>query len=820
MERLLQRIASLFCASTLMLSISGRAFAQDDEQPLDPPAEIRETASGDALGTPDASEVPEKTDNTDEASMALLAAPQTDTGLTDPDVQTDGEPKSGEADQSGETQATPEITVAGTSFSPDENSSGSGWSYEADSQSIVLVNYDGARQSILSTASDVTIKMAGVNRLAELSVDGNINLVGTGVLLVDKIEMTENMALNLQSNKEIYGEDGGSVAVFLLQDDNSYLLINGSVDAILDEAYTLPQDVTLVVPDGSRLVLQSLAVGCLLTEKEEKVVRYSTNNEDEVIDQLRSFVESEDGGTLDVGNIDFYSTSAKLTIPQKTKLVISEMASILMKSVRPRTFSFIAPVLDVQGTLELNGSVTGESWYQSFVVLNSDLSGEGTISKAEVSVNVPQDALTVNDVNLRLNAGTSAGAAADGEDPDITPAIGTLTMSDTNVLSFNNSAVGELVLQDGASVDLRRHEGADVLALGQISGSGTVGYDDGSFAVGSVGAGIAQDFGTTGITTCGDVTYISGPDGAVPIPTQTQGGTIPVVNVSFVLQNATSLMGGGVHSIVSESESQDSESITLSGDTVSFASLVQQLLPTGSATQTVEVYTVGVDGILATIKLSSRDADDQTEIPVASIRLIRTVESTTEDLGTGGGASTSTNTSYTGSGVLGGPGAGSVPGGTQFPILRGAGIHRTQPNDDDPSNHSGGQQLGQTNTEADQGLSDADFWVEPDETGTCSVLCAVDGEATLKAHGGVASVSMSYTPPEGSTAKSFYVVFRDSSGTLRAFRASYSRLRSELSFEAECLGRFVVVAFDFDGEVFSDAFYEALAQREELSALS
>ena len=84
MERLLQRIASLFCASTLMLSISGRAFAQDDEQPLDPPAEIRETASEDALGTPDASEVPEERDNADEASTALLAAPQTDTGLTDP----------------------------------------------------------------------------------------------------------------------------------------------------------------------------------------------------------------------------------------------------------------------------------------------------------------------------------------------------------------------------------------------------------------------------------------------------------------------------------------------------------------------------------------------------------------------------------------------------------------------------------------------------------------------------------------------------------------------------------------------------------------
>ena len=64
------------------------------------------------------------------------------------------------------------------------------------------------------------------------------------------------------------------------------------------------------------------------------------------------------------------------------------------------------------------------------------------------------------------------------------------------------------------------------------------------------------------------------------------------------------------------------------------------------------------------------------------------------------------------------------------------------------------------------------------------------------------------------------MVFRDDDGKLHAIRASYSRLKGELRFEADMLGRFVIVAFDYDGEEFSDAFYEALAQQKELQQFS
>ena len=55
-----------------------------------------------------------------------------------------------------------------------------------------------------------------------------------------------------------------------------------------------------------------------------------------------------------------------------------------------------------------------------------------------------------------------------------------------------------------------------------------------------------------------------------------------------------------------------------------------------------------------------------------------------------------------------------------------------------------------------------------------------------------------------------YAVFRDANNTLKAFRVSYSRLKSELSFDTDMLGDFTLVAFDFDGVEFSPEFYEAL----------
>ena len=82
------------------------------------------------------------------------------------------------------------------------------------------------------------------------------------------------------------------------------------------------------------------------------------------------------------------------------------------------------------------------------------------------------------------------------------------------------------------------------------------------------------------------------------------------------------------------------------------------------------------------------------------------------------------------------------------------------------------------------------------------------------------SVSMRYELPPQNTGKALYAVFRNADGTITAAKARYSGLKGELSFETDRLGAFVIVAFDFDGEEFSDAFYAALEDLPELQDLS
>ena len=81
-------------------------------------------------------------------------------------------------------------------------------------------------------------------------------------------------------------------------------------------------------------------------------------------------------------------------------------------------------------------------------------------------------------------------------------------------------------------------------------------------------------------------------------------------------------------------------------------------------------------------------------------------------------------------------------------------------------------------------------------------------------------VFLDYTPTAQAAEKTIYVVFRDAAGKLVAFRANYGQLTGKLHFRTDQLGRFVILAFDFDGEEFSDAFYKALAACAEITALN
>ena len=201
-----------------------------------------------------------------------------------------------------------------------------------------------------------------------------------------------------------------------------------------------------------------------------------------------------------------------------------------------------------------------------------------------------------------------------------------------------------------------------------------------------------------------------------------------------------------------------------------------------------------------TLSLDTCKESELTKFQADDVCLVRILLMEATSFVAPGGVATQTGTLFTGSGILGGSGAGSV---------HYSSVSNTDPGDNDDTNNTGnGDAAGQT--PAVTAPRNAAVWVVAQSDGIRYVLCALEGEKTLRDLGGRVSVSIPYELSPQDAGKALYAVFRNADGTVTAARARYSGLNGELSFEADRLGTFVIVAFDFDGEAFSDAFYAAL----------
>jgi len=264
------------------------------------------------------------------------------------------------------------ITVGGVSFDgtedvygPEwgdtEDTSGNlcGWRYSAENEALMLVNYDGSGESISVENGDLTIMAAGLNRIASLTCQGVVDLIGTGILLADEIELGETGVVNVQPNADIYGQDGGSVAVFLKQDDGSYKLMNGSVPGILDGVYTLPEGVNLVVPSGSTLLL-----GSLVGVQDGDSISYYFG--DETVSVPDGAVVKETAGQLTIGS------GSSLTVQSGGTLKMVGTPSVVSSG------DLITPLVDIAGTLKLESEVEGEGFVKQRE--GAKLLGRGALS--------------------------------------------------------------------------------------------------------------------------------------------------------------------------------------------------------------------------------------------------------------------------------------------------------------------------------------------------------------------------------------------------------------------------------------------------------
>ena len=254
----------------------------------------------------------------------------------------------------------------------------SGWRNDPDNGYIVFVNYDGSGTSLTTGDVEVTLAMSGLNRLKKISAGQTVNIIGTGILLLDGIEMAAGAELNVQPDTNIHTT--GSVAVFLKQTDNTYLMINGpDVPGILDESYTLPADTHLTVPSRSTLDLTVIIVKTEeYADENGTPVRDTTYYVNDVDDTI---TKASKGGT-----VSLTETTGQLTIPASSSLSISENGTLNVHTIEFR-LAYEAKLL-VEGSLVLDGTVDDGT----IDIRNGGvLAGSGTMKNGTVFLNaVPE----------------------------------------------------------------------------------------------------------------------------------------------------------------------------------------------------------------------------------------------------------------------------------------------------------------------------------------------------------------------------------------------------------------------------------------------
>lgn len=686
---------------------------------------------------------------------------------------------------------------------------------ETPSQVINLVTES---VSNITTTDDILIQTAGYQHITSLISDGNVHIVGTGILLVDEVDLLMDRELFLHPIQEIYGDNGGTVALFILTGEadgvKTYTLVNGrdldnnQIPAILDEEYTIPGGISLVVPSEGKLILQPVNKG----------VKHSEEGPDETVYSTTGIPAGAEENSI-------ISTAPKLTVGIGANLVIKSGASFQLSPIDNGDGGTVRPTLTINGGLTLDTVLK-----KGFVVFgpSSTLGGEGSFLSSQITVDSDENGrsnaldLTVADTWIHLQ-----GNGAD---------LSTLTVnradetSNYNMVMYEGDpSVGTLDIDSGVTLILRSAsmvnkrdalEDSDVFGSNDalrithaLRGGGTVELRSGTVVV-SAGTDIAD---STAVTVGSDVVgpyaatvydYTRPTPGTASVPGLpriepdgicTDSAAIPVV--SFELEGNADLVAHFLPASIKTDYTQYPRS-----GVISYASLAEQYGVSALNGRKV-LLEVCSGGEYSYVFLSG-----SANYSAANVERIYLYKETFDDSGIGGGGvTTDTNTSFTGSGVLGGSGAGSVSGGARRLAITG---DRTDPISLEPDPKPDPEPAP---TPA-QAAEDLRVWTE-ERNGGYYLLNIERGGKALGRLAARVKVQMEYTPGTDTEGMPMYAVFRDVDGTLTAFEASYDPITGMLSFSSNISGKFIIVAFDFDGEPFTEEFYRALADLDAVGAL-
>ena len=676
----------------------------------------------------------------------------------------------------------------------------------------------------INSAADITIKTAGLRHISSLTSDGDVFIVGTGILLVDNVDLLQGCSVYLQPIKEIYGENGGTAALFVFTGEESgvktYTLINGTysdsegdhiIPAILDEEYEIPAGISLVVPAGSEMILQPVNTrvdrGVDANGTEVSKTSYSTT------DYPPCAFEGDD--TITSQTSIYNSTAPVLTIAEGASLFIESGGSLPLRTISYSPFdaAINAARLIINGHFSLGSGV-----YGGLIDINSTgtVSGSGILTSRITVRGTRTTDLTLNvtDSYLRL------------EETNLTGLNISEGNTETSLLYLGPSSIDSLVTQSGSLRILSSQEygGNDALTIKKnVSGAGTVEAESGVIVIAEGAAvgrndsvtvysfnhypGIASIYDYTGTLTGSDLPRVE-PNGIHP-----GQSVIPVIGMT--IEGGTNDLGGIHDGAVTGSVTEHNDSIPpfdpAGAETLTLAKL-KAAYPTYFEEKTKVVLEVCQGGVYSLVTL-----DGSAGVPVASVERIFIFTASYPGTGMGGGTLTSTDTTYTGSGILGGSGAGSVAGGQRRLAITGdrAPASDTKP-DPDPSPAPAPAPAPSPAQDADELL----VWTEEVPEENCYELhIEIEGEPVTRLAEPV-TVRMAYTPADPAETRPLFVVFRNADGTLTVFEATFDPVTGMLVFSADMAGEFIIVPFEFDGELFSEEFYQALAELAEIALLN
>lgn len=584
------------------------------------------------------------------------------------------------------------VSIGTVTFSTDENveagwdsSSGSGWKNVAG-EYVAMVNYDGSDAALVSEKDHLTIVAAGLNRLKRISGSGDIDLAGTGILLVDEIELSESSKFSLYPYGTIYSS--GSVAVFLKEagTENSYRMINGAlVEGVLDERYVIPAGIKLIVPANAVLRLET--VMAVFREDEG-------GEQDETPEYYTAQDKIKDPDTIDQARTVI--TAGNLTIPENTSLVIETDGEVRMSSIFS-TDHYVS-------SLTVNGHLTNNGKIRNGIVEtggSASVSGTGAIVGVEARISNPaaiSDSVKFDSSQIIVaDCGSACSGSFTLNDSTLLTGVNTvidrLNVYGESVLEYEyDVAVNSISIADDAVLDVCATDyfQRTALAISKVLRGGTLKVLSGHVvlaeALTAENTVIAFDENDCIMENRSSMPLSASFAPLVFTPEEALESigddTVPVVFVKLNITKSAGVFGfmtvrhdgaAAEQTPVSRTGYYSFSDLVMDGE--NYKSYIEEAQPDYPNVE-VEIYRIAADG---TVSVTVLDKNNGNAGAVEDAFLIRIIAYTNFSDVLGGGTVTDTTTTYTGTGALG-SGSGNVRIGTNGEsIFSGTGLTSPDP---------------------------------------------------------------------------------------------------------------------------------------------